>query len=214
MSDNNESMKSIAVGKNGLIMIEKIDKTIDFYLSHLNLSPSENIELEKLSDKRKLEWLAIRYTLSIHMVGVKTSIYYDKNGKPYFRGMDNHLSISHSGDMAVVYVADQPCGIDIQKYTDKVVKVKDKYLNPKEASYLDKEQLEDQLHVIWAAKESLYKLYGKGGLRFKEDMIIDKFDTTMRRFTINGHLFIGGKQNTYKLEVILSQNDVMVWTLE
>jgi hypothetical protein len=34
----------------------------------------------------------------------------------------------------------------------------------------------DYLHVLWGAKECMYKLYGKGSLDFREDMTVHKFD--------------------------------------
>jgi hypothetical protein len=40
---------------------------------------------------------------------------------------------------------------------------------------LQKENLPEQLTVYWCAKESLYKLYGKKELAFKENLKIEPF---------------------------------------
>lgn len=39
----------------------------------------------------------------------------DKNGKPYVKGFDGYISLSHSEDYAAACISDRPCGIDIEK---------------------------------------------------------------------------------------------------
>src|SRR5690606_36591656 len=97
------------------------------------------------------------------------NISYDENGKPY---LNNGLafSISHSGIYAAIIINKTGCGIDIEKISPKVERIKHKFLNDTDLELID--SLDDYplkiLTMYWCAKEALYKLYGNKKLIFKD----------------------------------------------
>jgi phosphopantetheinyl transferase len=77
------------------------------------------------------------------------------------------LSISHSqGLAAALAVADYPCGLDLQRVTDTVLRVREKFCHKSEAELLrclgkSPESALQSLTMLWTAKEALRK--GLGG---------------------------------------------------
>ncbi|NTV13329.1 MAG: 4'-phosphopantetheinyl transferase superfamily protein [Desulfobulbaceae bacterium] len=78
------------------------------------------------------------------------------------------LSISHShGLAAALVVTARPCGLDLQKVTDTVVRVRERFCTESEGDLLRRggaggEREEVRLSLLWAAKEALRK--GRGGV--------------------------------------------------
>jgi len=78
------------------------------------------------------------------------------------------LSISHShGVAAALVVAERPCGLDLQKVTDTVIRAQERFCTEAEASVLRGGVGQDsrekvRLTLLWAAKEALRK--GRGGV--------------------------------------------------
>lgn len=79
------------------------------------------------------------------------------------------LSISHShGVAAALVVAERPCGLDLQKVTDTVLRVRERFCTEAEAALLRRagvgpdEREEVRLTLLWAAKEAVRK--GRGGV--------------------------------------------------
>ncbi len=77
------------------------------------------------------------------------------------------LSISHSHGVAAALVAERPCGLDLQKVTDTVIRAQERFCTEAEASLLRDGVGQDarekvRLTLLWAAKEALRK--GRGGV--------------------------------------------------
>ena len=93
---------------------------------------------------------------------------YDKAGKPIF-SQNKRLSISHSGNYASVIISDHNVGIDIEKISDKTIKIKDKFLDI-ELNY--PQELNNQISLVyWNIKESIYKAVGITGIDFKKNIL-------------------------------------------
>ena len=54
--------------------------------------------------------------------------------------------------------------------------IKEKFINEEERKFLNINNIEEHLTVLWCAKESLYKLYGTKQLDFKKNLLIEPFD--------------------------------------
>ena len=76
------------------------------------------------------------------------------------------LSISHSHGQAAALVASRPCGLDLQKVTDTVLRVRERFGSEAEGILLQRVVPEAReevcLSLLWAAKEALRK--GRGGV--------------------------------------------------
>lgn len=89
-----------------------------------------------------------------------------------------HLSISHSNTAAAaIYSPHLKVGIDIESSVRNLGRIGHKFLREDEQFILDRFGNDIGLHFVWGIKESLYKLYGKGGLDFKDHLQITTLET-------------------------------------
>ena len=154
----------------------QIDESYQWLLSRLNLDESEKQTIESFKNhKRKLEWLSVRVLLN-KMTRSDQRIIYNGNRKPFLRDKSFNISISHSEQYTTVLLSpDSRVGVDIEKMKSKIVKVANKFLTDEELSNVDEEQEIFHLYLYWCAKESLYKLFDKKNIYFKEDIFIEPF---------------------------------------
>ena len=109
------------------------------------------------NDRRRREWLATRILLK-EMLGIYPGIDYDSNGAPHLKG-DAHIniSVSHTDGMVAVAMSDNfRVGIDIERVTNRVLRIKDKFLHSDEYDVNDPNLLQ-LLYIQWCAKEAMYK---------------------------------------------------------
>lgn len=159
--------------------IWKIDENEEELLSGLQLDTSEREKLAALKKgKRSLHWLATRVLLRYLL---QTNEYIecpsDENGKPYLIDFDYRISLTHSYEYAAVMLSKKgECGIDLELVKDKVARIQHKFLKNDELDFIDPDNKIEQLYACWCAKEAVYKLQGKKGVSFREDMTILPFD--------------------------------------
>lgn len=127
---------------------------------------------------KKAEFLASRLALHalLSSIGVdEYTMYKDIHGKPHIMQYSFHISLANSFPYATAIVSlDKPVGIDIEKPSDKLIRVQHKFLHPSEwATFKDNPE---RLCLAWCAKESLYKLYGRKNLSFKANICIQDID--------------------------------------
>ena len=158
-------------------------------------------ELSKIHHPQKqLEWLAARQaaqTLLQHFNEPFNGIHKDKHGKPYCVESHFHLSLAHSFPYAVAIIDHQkPVGIDIEKPRQQLQRIAPKYLNDSEEIAADQDLT--KLCWYWAAKETLYKIYGRKRLVFKRNLAIAPFDPGSDK-TVQGKVILGSKTKDYVL---------------
>lgn len=124
---------------------------------------------------RRLEWLAVRRLL--HEVGCLSPIAYLPSGRPYLAEDNRHLSISHTrGYVAVALHDTRPVGLDIEQRGVKVCRVQEKFLSREEKLFLPSEKKNvEALHLIWSAKEAMFKLIDREGIDFAEHLHLHPF---------------------------------------
>lgn len=126
----------------------------------------------QVHERRQREWLASRtlvYLLLQHFTGEPLVLERNEHSKPYFVQKGLHVSITHSPCLAAVILSDRyEVGIDIELITPKALRVADKFLSEAEKKSTKSDEKETCLY--WSAKETLYKLYGRKKLIFKENM--------------------------------------------
>ena len=168
-------------------MLESL-KQNDRYLSELN---------KIRSDKRKQEWLTVRFLLK-KLSGPDTYIDYHDNGAPFLPGSSYHISISHTkGYAAVILSEDEYPGIDIEYRSERAWKLRKKFLSDKESgvflslsSYADlnvQSRIEcnddikrkishaDVATIFWCAKETAFKALQQAEVDFIEHLHILPF---------------------------------------
>jgi len=165
------------VGKSGKAGIWNIAETMEELMKLAVLPQKELVALNKVSrEHRKKEWLSARILVS-HLIGKKSAkIYYDENNKPRLANSDYQLSLSHSHHLLAAITDKPETGIDIEIIQPKIERIKEKFMSAEELEAVGKKNSVEKLYVYWCAKESLYKLYGKKQLAFKENIYVEPFD--------------------------------------
>lgn len=94
--------------------------------------------------------------------------------KPYLADERYHFSISHCGDYAGAIVSNRyRVGIDVEIPSEKILRVRDKFLSPEEKQMMSTKGAPDSIiedTMRWSCKEAVFKWYGEGGVDFKEDI--------------------------------------------
>ncbi len=137
------------------------------------------------SPKRVQEYLSVRMLLQIAL-GHEARIDHDEQGKPFLPDEPNaRISISHTKNYAALYVSHRrEVGVDIEQLSDRILRVKSKFLRERELSLID-EMDKVQLLLCWSAKEALYKLIP--GLRpeYWEQLFLTGVDFALRTMSFD-----------------------------
>jgi phosphopantetheinyl transferase len=143
-----------------------------------HLTGTERDLIAPLSPRKRKEWLASRELLfSISGQAHRLVCVYDDFGKPVLQGSRQHISISHSELWCAAMISQRPCGVDIQTYSHTVERIAGRFLDPQELHQVKSfPNPLHQLHLLWGAKECLYKAYGKKKLGFRENIHITGID--------------------------------------
>ena len=150
------------------VVIWEINESLQDLKSKVVLS-EDSLKLlnQKKSEIHKKQFLAIRNIFKFLCIDDK-DLKYDKAGKPIFF-QNKKLSISHSGNYAAVITSNYNVGIDIEKISDKAIKIKHKFLQI-ELNYPI--EFNNQISLIyWNIKESIYKAMGIIGVDFKKNIL-------------------------------------------
>lgn len=171
----------------GELGIWEITETEDFFLEQLKLNADERLQFNMLKGRKRTEWLAARQLVH-HMSGreVRGSFIKDEFGKPHLEHSPFNVSISHSGNKAAAIAAPDVVGIDIQNLVPKIERLAHRFLNKEELDSLREETRILQLHVLWGAKEALYKAYGRRQLDFCANIRIRPFEFDLTVGTCKG----------------------------
>ena len=122
--------------------------------------------------RERLTALALVKTL----LGREVEIRHAENGAPYLVGEPWHISISHTKGYAAVQLdGERAAGIDIEYRSDRVKRIRSRFLAPEEEQNIDTAHEEEHLLVYWCAKEALYKLAGQEEVDFREQLHISPF---------------------------------------
>ena len=147
---------------------------------------SEEVKFDQIkSEKRKLEILAVKALLK-EMCG-NAKLDYNQYGAPI---LDNNkkISISHSKKLVAIIVSELKTGIDIEIISERVLKVKNKFLSS--SDNIDESQ--EDLTIAWSTKECIFKWHQKGNLNFKDDILIKKINHSSKTIEVffDENLFI------------------------
>jgi 4'-phosphopantetheinyl transferase len=193
--------ESIKVG------VWKITETQENLLKTLINKGFDESTIYQTKNKQRLkQWLATRLLLTSFFEN--SSIIYDELGKPH---LDNNwfISISHSNEfVAIILNKDNHCGIDIEKVSEKVGRIKHKFLNPTDLQNIISNE---HLTLYWGAKEALYKYYGKKEVLFIENLFLEEFSENNNSF--NGKIELPDFKITLPMSWEKIEDYVLVYTV-
>ena len=121
------------------------------------------------NEKRKKEYLASR--LLLKDIAPKTKITYNEYGAPTLENGE-HISISHSKNLVAIIFSKQKVGLDIEKISEKPLRLASKFISEDEHQNLT----EEKATLIWCVKEAIFKWHEKGNVDFKKDIKIKEFE--------------------------------------
>ena len=148
-----------------IVLVWEIKETLE----ELNML-AKNINTSHYSSKkRKKEHLTTR--LLLNKICPNRSIIYNEYGAPELDNGKN-ISISHSKELVTIIVSQQQSGIDIEKISEKALKISSKFVSKNKRKLLTNEKAT----LIWCAKEAIYKLHQKGNIDFIKDIKITDFE--------------------------------------
>jgi len=120
------------------------------------------------NEKRKKEYLVSR--LLLKDIAPKTKITYNEYGAPKLEN-GKHISISHSKNLVAIIFSKQKVGLDIEKISEKPLRLASKFISEDENQNLT----EEKATLIWCVKEAIFKWHQKGNVDFKKDIKIKEF---------------------------------------
>jgi len=193
--------------KTGKVGIWHITESLDELLKMKPISEEDMSVLHSFSyEHRKKEWLVSRILTEKLSSEKDIRIIYDEHNKPFLlrrspfgKNSKFHISISHSHNLLAVILDEQETGIDIERIKEKILRIKEKFMSDSELESLHNENPAEQLTVYWCAKESLYKLYGKKELAFKENMMVEPFQYSEKGI-IKGWIKKSDKEKSFELQ--------------
>ncbi len=189
-------------------MIEVFNIKEGLFFGVLNLNEYAN-SLD-LTAKRDIETHGKNYLIN-RLLDQEATIMYDEKGKPFLTNDTRHISISHSHDkLAIIINETEATGIDIELIRDKVIKIKHKFLSP--AELLDAKDNVEKLLIYWAAKETLYKIYGLKEVDFIEHLFVKPF-TKHNLGTIIGEINLPNFAESFHLNYQILDDYVLVYAL-
>ena len=193
--------KSITVTNSIKVLIWKIEEPLAILSEGITLSKNSLNRVENMkSELHQRGFLSIRHLLKD--VGYSDAdLIYDEFGKPHLQD-GKHISITHSFNYTGIIISDDfPVGIDIEMQRDKILKIAHKFTPIQEyRTIANTSALISKLTIVWGAKESLYKIYGKKKLRFLEHIYIEDFKFADEK--TSGQINYNGESSTHQIHFL------------
>ncbi|MGB0897211.1 MAG: 4'-phosphopantetheinyl transferase family protein [Flavobacteriaceae bacterium] len=165
--------KTITHNNTTSILIWKIAESLQELEDSTTLNERSQQRVDGMrSESHKKGFLAVRKLLERAQLS-DFDLFYTEDGKPHLKD-GRQITISHSFEFSVIAISNTAIGVDIEKNRDKIQRIASKFIG-QETQFLTKENLTEQLTVIWGAKESLFKIHPDGGLLFIEHLPIEAF---------------------------------------
>lgn len=142
------------------------------------------------------------------------SLLKDTDGKPHLADSLFFVSISHTVGYSAAMAHPRVCGIDVQRLVPRITHLAPKFVGEVEQAQLvpSKELL--QLHLIWSAKEAMYKAYGRRQLDFKEHLTVNLEGYGSERTAATGHIQTADTRMEFTLDWKVYGDFVLVAAVE
>jgi 4'-phosphopantetheinyl transferase len=204
--------KTIRVNDFTKVFVWKIEESLEDLTVGIELTEPSKKRVETMkSVLHQQGFMSIRQLLK--QAGyVDADVYYDAFGKPHLKD-NNYLSISHSFTFTAIIISEKkPAGIDVEKNRDKIVKIAHKFTPIEEYNTIaNHDALVSKLTIVWGAKESLYKIYGKKKLRFLHHIYIEDFSFIDTKTT--GVIKYEGHVSTHNIHFLEFEGFTCVYAL-
>lgn len=193
--------KTLTVNTTTKVLIWKIEESIAFLKEGISLSENSANRLNSMkSELHQKGFLSIRHLLK-NVAYTDFDLIYDDFGKPHLKD-GKFISITHSFTFTAIIISDNlHVGIDIEKQRDKILKIAHKFTPIEEYNTIANVDAKiSKLTIVWGAKESLYKIYGKKKLLFLHHIYIEDFKFNDGKS--KGEIRFDGETFAYKIQFL------------
>lgn len=173
------------------LAVWKIEEQASFFEEAIHYEP------QAVHAGRRLQQLATRFLLKqLNKDFPIETIVTNESGKPFLPTQDLQFNLTHTTDLAAAIISDlKGVGIDAEKIDQRVLKIEHKFLNIEERESLkaltEIEKI-SRLTLYWTIKEAVYKWWGRGGIDFANDILIESSnlasENTVVRFAQTGEV--------------------------
>ncbi|WNW01474.1 4'-phosphopantetheinyl transferase superfamily protein [Tenacibaculum sp. HL-MS23] len=202
--------KTLTVNETTKVLIWKIEESFENLSEGIELTQSSKDRVNNMkSDLHRRGFLSVRHLLN-KFGYTDADLVYDEYGKPHLKD-GKFISITHSFTFSGIIISDdKPVGIDIEKQRDKILKIAHKFTPIEEyKSIANHDALVSKLTVVWGAKESLYKIYGKKKLLFLDNIYIEDFSFETNE--TSGKILYEGVTDEYKIYFLETEGFTCVY---
>ena len=166
-------IEDLTISEDIRLIVWEISETInDLNTEDLLSKYSLKLLNQKKSQIHKKQFLAVRNILKELSIQDQDLVY-DESGKPFIRNGQN-ISFSHSDIYAAVIIGKQMVGIDIEIRRDRILKIKEKFLEI-ELNYPGDLNSEKAL-IYWNIKESIFKTVDSAEIDFRKNILVLPLD--------------------------------------
>ena len=203
------------LAEKGKIAIWEISESVEALYSMLQLDEKEQQHFHALSKARQKQWLGSRVLLrTLLQTEQYIELTIDEHRKPFLNNLPFEIAISHANHLAAVIIYEgKKVGVDIEKISERILKIKNKFLSPEELKFIASSNELEQLHVCWGAKESLFKLYGKGSLPFIDGIKIAAFEYG-KIGQVAASIAIPAYHANFNVQYLKYEDFMLTWVIE
>ncbi|NPA36818.1 MAG: 4'-phosphopantetheinyl transferase superfamily protein [Chlorobi bacterium] len=164
-------------GEGNKIAVWHITESYGELCKMVDVSREEKDKVESFRlESRKKEWMAVRVLVK-RLLGEYHKIFYTPTGAPYFKSLNKRLGITHTNGYAGIATGNEPVALDMEKASPRIGRVYTRFVNENEMSFIKKEDNRiGYFNLIWTAKETLFKLYDRQDVIFKDNLNIRPFN--------------------------------------
>jgi phosphopantetheinyl transferase len=186
-----------------------IDETEEQFSTQIDEMPEQDI----IYPNKRLEWFAARLLLK-NLVQQFNHTYSGtwKNefGKPLLKLLPHHISLSHSYPFVAAQIdLTHEVGIDLEQPKPKLLTIAHRILSEDELTNAGENITKHCIY--WCAKEAMYKAYGKRGLHFSSQLLVNPFEMRLQG-ELTGHILARNCKREMKLNYQVNTDFVIVTT--
>lgn len=197
----------------------RVEESEAYFRSRLNIYENEERILGGISHPQKrLEWLSSRLCLKeLLQIKHKVESLNAPTGQPYLSDHSFQISYSHSNMYSGAIASEvYPVSLDLEDLSkERNLKTRFLFMHPSELEYFDASTDMRAFFLIWSAKETLYKIYTKKGVVFKENLLINQERKQLEQSgTVSGILKADGVEKIYTIYYSFFPGVLLTYTFD
>lgn len=158
-----------------LLGVWRMEESVEELLTLLDRPEEQADFLRRVTaEGRRRERLASRVLLK-QLMGEEPQVAYRSSGAPFLVDQPLYVSITHTKGYAAVILSPSPTGIDIEYRSDRVLRIRSRFMTQEEERGIDPAHEVEHLLIHWCAKETLFKLIDQEEVDFLTHLHVHPF---------------------------------------